>query len=522
MRSEMEWDHIVVGGGAAGAIVAALLSEDPDRSVLLIEAGGGARNPMLHVPGGIFFLKGNARYHWLIDSDRDPTRNERIEVLTPGRTLGGSSAINGAVYVKGVSADYESWEQLAGPDWGVARVARAFDRVDERIDPQPPTRPHPLSTAFLDALRAGGLPPTTGALTGSGVGAMSCPSSVRNGWRRSSATAYLTPARSRPNLQILTDAVVDRLSVSGTRITGVVYRSGGRTAEARAQGEVILCAGALQTPGILMRSGLGPAEDLHALGIEVVADLPEVGLGLQDHPCIWISAYANQPSWTRYTTPTGRVAAGLRWLFGRGGPAGDGMCQVSGYGNVAGDPSAAPEYQVTFTPVGYVVKDDGVAFLKEQSVTAAVSLCRPGGRGRVRLRDANPETPPDVSLRLLAEKSDVDLLARSCARIRDVLASAPMADLLLGEALPGAQVKGDADWKAYVRKAAVNMCHPAGTCRMGTDAAAVVDPQLRVRGVEGLRIADASIMPHLTSGNTAAPTMMIAEQAAAFMRGTPL
>lgn len=514
MRSH---DFVVVGGGSAGLAAAARLSEDPAASVLLLEAGGGGTAPFVQVPNGIYFVKGSPRYHWLTEVEPDPTRNDRRETLTCGRGLGGGSSINGMVFAKGLPVDYDAWANAAGPQWSVDAVDTAFRRMDRTIAVAPPSSMHPIAQKFLDSARHCGLPLNDPDLKRVGTGVMPCPSSAARGWRQNTERAYLRPARRRPNLTVITDAVATRLVVRHGRVCAVSYLRRGKIETVHADEEVILSAGAINSPHLLMLSGIGPADHLRSLGIEPVLDRPTVGEGLQDHPCIWISVNVREKTWNDTLGIGGVVKAGAQWLYNRTGPAASAMCHVMLYGSTDGV-DGVPDYQMSFMPAGYVVFDHGVEFLPSSSATVAVSLCRPAGRGSVRLRSADFRVMPKVSYRLLDTSEDIRTMTQACRAARNIFARTPIKESIVDEAQPGMQVQSDAQWEHSLRTTAVNMCHPVGSCAMGLDEASVVDPDLRLRGLDGLRIADASIMPTITSGNTNAPSIMIGERVAEFIR----
>lgn len=511
------YDYIVVGGGSAGAVAAARLSDDPSASVLLLEAGGGGKAPFLHIPNGIYFVKGNPKYHWLMDVEPDATRNNRVEVLTPGRGLGGGSAINGMVYVKGLKNDFEDWQLAAGgQDWDLESVCAAYDRIETNLNISPPSPMHPIANKFMHSAQAFGLAVNTTDLRLTGNGVMPCPTSAAKGQRQSTYYGYIKPALMRGNLTIITGAIVRRLIIEAGRVKGVTYSQGREEKAAYASEEVVLSAGAINTPKILMHSGVGDADHLKSIGIRPVIDRKQVGMGLQDHPCMWISARVKERTWNDDMGALGMAKAGIQWMINRTGPAASGMCHVTLYGSTQGS-QHTPDYQMSFMPAGYIVLDDGVEFIKSSSVTTAVSLCRPVGRGSVKLRSANLDDAPVISYRLLDSQQDIKTLTAACRAVRSIYAQQPISNTIIDEAAPGQSIQSDSDWERTIRSKAVNMCHPVGSCRMGADEDAVVDSKLRVNGLEGLRIADASIMPNITSGNTNAPSIMIGERVAEFI-----
>jgi choline dehydrogenase len=506
------WDYIIVGGGAAGCVLAARLSAQSNASVLLVETGGEARSPFIQIPNGIFFLKGSPKVHWLMTTEPDPSRNGRQETLTCGKVLGGGSSINGMVYVDLQGQDVEDWEKAGGALWSADALKNAAIRARKTLQIQPPSEVHQTAKTFLKGAQEVGIPPQTPTFPHPAIGGMPCPSSAAGGWRRNTDRAYLKPARRRPNLTVMTHTQIESVVIENGRATGVIARRGRKPETLTARREVILSAGAINSPKILMLSGIGPADVLRDAGIAVAQNHDEVGANLQDHPCVWISAEVTPKTWNDTMSPVGFAAAGLRWMFGRRGPAASPMCHATLFGNIRGD-KGAPDFQMSFMPAGYVVQDHGVEFLKKSSVTAAVSLCRPSGRGAVRVTSPDPSATPEITYHLLSDDADVRTLASACRIARNIYESKPFSTIFQKEVAPGAGVQSDDQWMDFVRQSAVNMCHPAGSCRMGQDTASVVNPELKVRGIDGLRVVDASVMPVISSGNTNAATITLAERA---------
>ncbi|MCZ6720710.1 MAG: GMC family oxidoreductase N-terminal domain-containing protein [Proteobacteria bacterium] len=519
------WDYVIVGGGTAGCVLANRLSAHSRNKVLLLEAGGSDWSPYIQAANGVHHLKGSTKYHWLFKTEGDPTRNGRWELVNCGKVLGGGSSINGTIYIRGQREDYDGWAALGNRGWSYDDLLPYFVKAEDtdmfsnayhgRGGPQSVQRArsiHPLAKVFVTAAIECGIPdnPDYNGADQEGVGLAQ--STIRNGWRRSTARAYLRSARRRSNLAVVTGAEVTRLRLEGKRAVGVDYVRRGREKSVDAAREVLLCAGTIKSPQLLLLSGIGPAEPLKRKGIEIVQDSPGVGGNLQDHPCVWIAVRVNQRTWNdELSVPRQAIAAVNLLLFGRG-PAACGLAQAVAFAKSHAEARSA-NLEIELIPVGYDVTDAGVRLYDGSSVTIATNLSHPSGRGSVGLASADPFAAPVIHYRLLESDDDVQTLIRGCRLTRRIFQSRAFAPHVEGEIAPGPDVESDAEWESYLRAAAVNMCHPVGSCKMGTGPMAVVDERLRVRGVEGLRVVDASIMPSLPSGNTNAPTIMIAEKA---------
>jgi choline dehydrogenase len=520
------WDYIIAGGGTAGCVLANRLSQDPGVSVLLLEAGGTGRDIRIEVPLLIGKVIGNPAFDWMWKSAPEPQLGDRVIPLPRGRMLGGSSGMNGMVYVRGHRTDYDGWARAGCPGWGWGDVLPYFMR-SERAE-GPPMQGHgtdgpwinadpgvrwPVLDAWIDAAEQAGIPKTDDYNGGENEGAAYCRASIHRGRRQSTEKAFLRPARGRANLTVLTGALVRRLSVEGRRVTGVEVAHRGRVAVVRAGREVVLAAGAYASPAILERSGIGQADRLRALGIDPVHDLPGVGENLQDHWQIRVQHRVHD-------TPTlnavagsfvGRARMAALWAVARKGPMAAQPPLLTAFARVT-DGAPAPDVQVHVSAASY--DRVGGPLHPWPGITSSACILRPAARGHVHITTADPSAQPEILSNLLGHPDDQEIAVRAVALVRRIMAQPAMARFRPEETSPGPETADRDALIEYARRVVSTVFHPVGTCRMGQDAGAVVDPDLRLTGLSGLRIADASVMPLIPSGNTAAPTVMIAERAA--------
>lgn len=525
-------DYLVVGGGTAGCVVAARLAEDPQVRVLLIEAGGPDRNPLIGVPGANVVTGADPALNWNYTSEPVSALDGRALYWAQGRVLGGGSSINGMMYVRGLPADYDAWADLGCTGWGYDDVVPYFRRseANERgasaihggdgpIKVSRGRSTAPICDLFLEAAVQAGYPVVDDLNAEEGEAFGFVDMSLSRGRRSSTSKAYLN-ARKRPNLHILTDAVATGLVFEGERVSGVALRIGGSDKIVRAGREVILSGGAANTPQLLMLSGIGPAADLAEKGIAVRVDAPEVGRNLQNHPMYRLMYTCSAPV-TAYShvRPLGALRAGWSYLMGGGGPLGSGLFPVGGLIEaVPGAPETS--IQVCMAPALVIRRKPGVLGVLPQrhGFTILLNPSIPFSRGSIGLESSDPLAPPVILPNYFSDPRDLDMLAQGVQRIRAIMAEPALADVIEEEIQPVSTPQSLEDVKADIRATSATHYHPAGTCRMGSDPASVVDPQLRVRGVEGLRVVDASIMPRLIRGSTFAPTVMIAEKASDMIR----
>jgi choline dehydrogenase-like flavoprotein len=524
--AEPGYDYVIVGAGAAGCVLAQRLSAR-GAGVLLLEAGGADVNPLIHMPAGLARLVDNPRINWHYYTDPEAELLGRRLYWPRGRVLGGSTSINAMCYIRGHPLDYEEWAGLAGPDWSYANVLPYFLRSEDQE--HGPSAFHgvggpvavedlrfrnPLSELFVQAGLACGLARNADFNGAEQAGVGFYQVTQRHGRRCSAATAYLHRATRDARLTVRTHALVTRVCVEHGRATGVEYRWRGRRLIAHAGAEVLLAAGSVASPQLLMLSGVGPAEELTRQGITVLADLREVGRNLQDHLDFCTLNQCTRPVSYDFTR-TQEVLVGLRYLATRSGPGVSNIAEAGGFVRTALAPDRRPDVQLHFVPAQ--LDDHGRHRLPGHGYTLHACVLRPASRGCIGLRSADPRSPPRIQPRYLTERVDLDALLEAVAVSREILAAAPFQPFRGPEIIPGEALRTRAQLEPTLRRKAETIYHPVGTCRMGADPASVVDPQLRVRGVAGLRVADASVMPRLIGGNTGAPTMMIAEKAADYV-----
>ena len=505
-------DVVIVGAGTAGCVLADRLTENPDLSVLLIEAGSRSRKLEIKIPAAFSKL-----YRTDVDWGDSTTPQSGLdgrEIVFPrGRMLGGSAAMNAMMVLRGHRADYDAWAAAGCPGWSWADVEPVFSRSAGARFPlaELPDR-HVLAEAFVHAAQAVGIPFTAdlNAEDNSGVGFV--PVSQRRGRRFSVLDGYLANARRRPNLTIVTEALVTRVVIENGRAVGVRYRPGGEeSVEEEAPGnEIVLCAGAIGSPHLLQLSGIGPRAPLEEVGVELVHESPGVGANLLDHLANGLLVRTKGVETLASADSLQNLAS---WAIRGRGPLTSNLGEAVAF--VRTQPNlVAPDLELLLAPV--LFEEEGLKQPTEHGLTLAVVLLKPLSRGTVTLRSADPRVLPAIDPRYLTDpgRQDVATLLHGLRLARRVLASEPLASFVENEILPGEDAHSDDDLRAHIRRLSQTLYHPAGTCRMGSDPQAVVDPELRLCGIEGLRVADASVMPALPSGHTNWPTVMIAERAA--------
>ena len=530
--SVQEFDYIVVGAGSAGAVLASRLSEDPATRVLLLEAGPPDNSFWIHLPIGYGKTMWSQTYNWCYHTDPDPNMNGRRIYWPRGKTLGGSSSINGLIYIRGQHEDYDDWVRQGNPGWGAKDVLPYFIRSERNQRGKSAYHGDAgplwvsdigaldqLVEAFIGGAGQLGVPRTADFNGAAQEGAGYYQLTTRKGWRWSTAKGYLRPARGRPNLQVETGAQAAGIVMQGKRAVGVRYRQGGIDKTAACRGEVLLSAGAIQSPQLLQLSGIGPAELLKKRGISLAHELPGVGENLQDHLQIRLTFEANIPTTNdQLNSLFGQAKLGLQWLLHRSGPLAVGINQGGCFMRALPHETTRPDIQFHFATLSADMAGGKVH--PYSGFTMSICQLRPQSRGHIRIRSSDPFEPPEMQPNYLSTDLDRRTAVAGVKAARAIAASEAMRALVKREVKPGPDAADDAALLEFCRNNGATIFHPSGTCAMGPDPAkgAVVDARLRVHGVQGLRVIDCSVMPTLVSGNTHAPAVMMAEKAVDMIR----
>jgi len=532
---EESFDYVIVGAGSAGCVLADRLTQDGAYTVLVLEYGGSDHSLYIQMPAALSIPMNMDKYNWGYHTEPEPGLGGRRLHTPRGKVLGGSSSINGMVFARGNPQDFERWQEEGAAGWGYRHVLPYFRRAEHRAEGADEYRgdagklrvrcgtlDNPLHRAWLEAGRQAGYPltPDVNGFQQEGIGRLDM--SVGDGQRCSAARAYLRPAMRRHNLIVRTQARANRIVFEGRRATGVNYRRRGQEFSVRARREVLLCCGPINSPQLLKLSGVGPAAELHALGIPLVQDLPGVGENLQDHLEFYFQVACKEPV-TLYSSmnPFSKALIGARWLLFKDGIGASNQFETGGFiRSGVGVPYADIQYHFLPAAVSY----DGTSLVNEHAFQAHVGPMRSQSRGWVRLASANAQDPPRILFNYMSRDEDWTQM-RACVRLTREIFAQQAFDRYRGRELqPGDDVRSDAEIDAFVRERVQTAYHPSCTCKMGRveDPLAVVDAETRVRGVTGLRVVDSSIMPSVTTGNLNAPTIMIAEKAADHILGRAL
>ena len=524
------FDYVIVGAGSAGCVLANRLSEDASVTVALLEAGGRDTNPWIHVPAGYYRNINNPAITTQYGSGPEPELGGRIVNWPRGRVLGGCSAINGLLYVRGQAEDFDVWRQLGNPGWSFRDVLPYFKRAENQergtddlhgtggpLSVEDVRMENPLCEAFIKSAVAAGMPFTRDFNGASQEGVGYYQLTNKNGRRCSTAVGYLNPVKSRSNLKIITDATVATLTFEGKRATGVRGRFSGVAGDIKARREVVLAAGAIGSPQILQLSGVGPGEVLKAAGIDVRHELAGVGANLQDHYQARFTYECRAKGslnevWHSYYK---QLKVGLEYALTRRGLLTIGAGVVGIFAKSRPD-LETPDVQFHFMPLSAEASGQGLHTFP--GVISSVAQLRPESRGTLRITSADPDAKPAIISNYLAAEADRRVLLDAMRLNRRIVAQKPFADIVVREHMPGFELTSDDDLMAFARAKGTTIFHPCGTAKMGSDAMAVVDARLSVHGLTGVRVVDASIMPTMTSGNTNAPTIMIAEKASDMIR----
>ncbi len=518
--------YIIIGGGSSGCVLANRLSKNPENHVLLLEAGRSDNSLIIRVPAGQSLSVGKKSWDWCYKAEPDPSRNKRIDLWPAGKVLGGGSSINGMVYFRGQHEDYDQWAELGNPGWDFKSVLPYFIKCETNelgksiyhghngpLYVSNVRSPHLLAKTFVEAAVSIGIPKNNDFNGEHQEGAGLLQATQKNGSRHNTSQAYLAPIKNRKNLQIITKAFVTKIIVKEKKAIGVEYIKGNQLHKEFCTHEVIISAGAIASPKILMLSGIGPEKKLKNLEIPVIKNLPGVGENLQEHPAAWLSYFATTNTLNMEASPIKFIQHGLSWLFFGKGPATSPIAHAAAF--VKSSPELkTPNLQIHFTPLAYDLKPDKLVLLDRPAVVASPNVCRPIGRGLIELKDNKPESYPIIKHQLLSHRDDLEVLIEGCKITRKIFQAKSFKPYLTAERMPGVDVQTDDEWEEYLRNFAALSYHFCGTCKMGNDSMSVVDHNLRVHGLQNLRVIDASIMPTIPSANTNGPTIMIAEKGA--------
>ncbi|MDB4027215.1 choline dehydrogenase [Candidatus Thioglobus sp.] len=525
------YDYVIVGAGSAGCVLANKLGEDKKHKILVLEAGPMDYNLMIHIPAGVYKAYRNSKINWNYSTENEPELFDRNVPMPRGKVVGGSSSINSMVYMRGHPLDYDRWQTECGlKDWSYDQCLPYFkegensDRGEDEwrggsgnLGVTKGSFDNPLFDALEEAGRQSGQGHSEDLNGFNPEGIARLDATRKHGRRCSAAGAYLRPALARGNITLLTKAQVMKINITGNSVNGVSFKHKGKLHSVKANKEVILSGGAINSPHLLMLSGIGPSKHLKEHGIDIHADLPGVGQNLQDHSCV-ILQYACKKSFPihKVNQPHRKLATGIRWVFTRKGIATSNIWEAGGL--IKSSPSLAyPDIQYHFGPVGIEYNDDKISLL--QAFSIHVDLLRPRSRGQVTLKSANPLEKPLMTFNYFQDSEDLADMVNGFKKARELI-SQPAFDEFRGvELIPGPQVQSEADIKQFIRDAAETDYHPSCTCAMGGGEMAVVDDQMKVHGIKNLRVVDASVMPQIISGNLNAPTQMIAARAADMILG---
>jgi choline dehydrogenase len=514
----LPYDYIIVGAGSAGCLLANRLSADGATRVLVLEAGGSDRHFWLQLPVGYYRTIFDTRFSRLFDTEPCEGTAGRNVIWPRGRVIGGSSSINGLIYIRGHPSDFDDWARSGATGWSYKDVVPFFEKLEATLVPSDLRNDHSCCNAWIEAGKHYGLPfnPNFNHETTFGVGPYQL--TIKDGWRNSAARAFLKPALARSNLTLRSNAHVTRLLFEGNTAVGVEWMEGGAVRQARAEGEVLLAAGAIQSPQILQLSGIGPANVLEPHGIRVLANLPGVGENLMDHyqSRVVVKLKDRISLNDDVRNPLRLLSMGAEWMFRNSGPLTAGAGQVGAAVCTEHAKGGRPDVQLLVMPLS--VDKPGEPLHRYSGFTTATWQCVPESRGKLTIRSTDPLAAPRIETRYLSQEADRKALVAGLRIARDIYEQEPFRKLWDTEAVPGAERASDAGLLDYAQRTGGTVFHASGTCRMGVDESAVVDPELRVRGIERLRVIDASVMPNVTSANTNAAALMIGEKGAALLK----